>query len=376
VPVIRHLAHNRLTWAVCGWFVLAASQVSAQEPARWKTGPAFRQQLNELVGIDWEERPLRDGLARLSQAHGVAILLDRRIDPEQAVTLTFRDQPLEALLKHVAADAHAELSILAPVVYLGPPEQAARLATLAALRRQDASQLPAEAKDKLLRVQAWKWDELAQPRQLLDVLAQQVGATVENPELIPHDLWPAASLPPLAWTDRLTLLLTGFGLTFEIDSGGKSLRLAPQLTTVVLEKRYARAGATELAAQLRRILPNAQIRFEQGQLVVIGRQEDHDKIERLLAGQSVRMNKTAKAGGEKRYSLKVANEPAGKVVRKVAESLGKQPRYSPRVLEKLKQQVAFEVSEVTLNQLLVKTLGPLGLTYRVTDDALEIIEQN
>ena len=127
---------------------------------------------------------------------------------------------------------------------------------------------------------------------------------------------------------------------------------------------------------MRRVLPEAKIRVEQGQLVVAGTQEEHDKLERLLAGQSVRTSKASKASGEKRYSLQVANEPAGKVIRKVAESLGKQPRYTPQVLEKLKQSVEFDVQDVTLNQLLVKTLAPLGLTYRLTDDALEIIEQN
>jgi hypothetical protein len=376
VPAIRHVSHNRLTWAVCGWFLLAASPLAAQEPVQWKTGVAFRQQLNAPIGIDWQQRSLRDGLVRLSQAYGVAIFLDRRIDPGQAITLVFREQPMEAILKHVATEAHADLAILGPVVYLGPPDQANVLATLAALRRQDASRLPNEAKQNLLRVQPWQWDELAQPQQLLGELVQQANLRVENPELISLDLWPAVSLPPLAWTDRLTLVLAGFGLTFDIDSRGNSVRLVPQPVNVVLEKHYSRSGAVDLAAQLRRALPEAKIRVEQGQIVVAGRQEDHDKVERLLAGQSVRTSKASKIVGEKRYSLQVANEPAGKVVRKVAESLDKPPRYSPQVLEKLKQPVTFEVKEVTLNQLLVKTLAPLGLTYRLTDDALEIIDQN
>jgi len=63
------------------------------------------------------------------------------------------------------------------------------------------------------------------------------------------------------------------------------------------------------------------------------------------------------------------------VVRKVAESLGKEPKYERLVLEKLKQPVKLEVKDVTLDYLLETTLKPLGLTYRITDDALEIVEQ-
>src|SRR5262249_26688795 len=157
--------------------------------------------------------------------------------------------------------------------------------------------LSSDAKSRFLRTQAWQWEELAQPRQLLDELARQAHVTVANPDAIPLDLWPAVSLPPLAWVDRLTLLLAGFDLTFQIDDQATSVRLVPRPATVVLEKSYApRGNAANLTAQLRRVLPEASIRVEQGSLVVAGSQEDHDKIERLLAGQSVRTTKPAKGG--------------------------------------------------------------------------------
>jgi hypothetical protein len=373
VAIIRQASRNRLTWAACGWFVLAASLAPAQAPPKTKTGAAISQRLNE--GIAWQDRALRDGLDRLSQAYGVAILLDRRIDPGQLITLTIRDQPLDAVLKQVAVAGHAGVATIGNVVYVGPPEQAAQLATLAALRRQDVSKLPNEAKARLLRSQPWEWHELAQPRQLIDELARQANVKVENADLIPLDLWPAVSLPPLPWIDRLTLLVAGFGLTFQIDEQAASVRLVPQPAVAVVEKSYTtRGNATELAAQLRQVLREAKIRVEQGRLVVAAKQEDHDKLERMLSGQSIRSAKASKSGGEKLYSLEVANEPAGKVVHKVAESLGKTPKYDSQVLETLKQPVKFKLENVTLDYLLETTLKPLGLTYRVTDDSLQVTE--
>jgi hypothetical protein len=375
VAVIRPPSLNRLTWTVCGWFVLAAGATVAQQPEKWKTGAALQHQLGEQAGVTWQDRGLRDGLVRLSQKYGVAIFLDRRIDPDQELTLVARDQSLEEVLRRISADAHAGIAIVGPVIYFGPPETASKLATLAALRRQDASKLSSDIKTRLLRADVWQSDELTQPRQLLDGLARQAGMTLENGDIIPFDLWPAVSLPPLAWTDRLSLLVAGFGLTYEIGDRGTSLRLVPQPTAVALEKIYTpRGNAASLAAQLGRVLPDAKIHTESQKLVVTASQEDHEKIDRLLSGQTIRTAKPAKKVGEKLYTLHTGKEPAGEVVSSVAKSIGKKLEYDASVLNKLKSIVQIDQDNVTLEYLLETTLQPLGLTYRLTDESLEIVE--
>lgn len=368
---------NRLKWAAIGWFVFTSPLARAEEPVRWRTGTAFTQQLQEPVDdIQWNDRTLREGLMRLSQTFGVATFVDRRIDPDQPITASAKGQKLEAWLRTVAALAKAEISVVGPVVYFGPPEAARELATLAALRRQDATKLANSVKARVLRSGAWQSPELAQPKELLNEWGRQAGVTFENTEALPLDVWPAISLPPLPWVDRVTLLLAGFGMTLELNEQGTSARLVPVPPAQLLEKRYSpRGGAMELAAQLRKALPEAKIRTEQSQLVVAARQEDHEKIERLLTGQSVATGKVAKTTGEKVYSLKVPNQPAGGVVQKIADSIGKQPRFTSAVAEKLKQPIEFEVKDATLSHLLEKTLRPLGLSYRLSEDVLEILEE-
>src|SRR5207244_277108 len=120
-------------------------------------------------------------------------------------------------------------------LYIGPRETASQLATIAAMRRQDVARQPNDIKARLLKTEAWKWDELAQPRDLLRNLARQGGVSVENADAMPHDLWPAVSLPPLVWVDRMTLLVAGFGWTFEIDEHGASVRLVPVPTSAVVQ---------------------------------------------------------------------------------------------------------------------------------------------
>ena len=348
------------------------------EAAEWKTGAALDQALDRSIGITWNERGLRDGLSRLSRETGVAIFLDRRIDPDQELNLQKPPMPLEALLGEIASAASARISRLGGVIYIGPSESAQELATVAALRRQEIARFTADRQASLLASRPLHWEELAEPRQLVEQLCREARVRLENVQQIPHDLWPAVELPPLPWSDRMTLVLTGFGLTFELQETEQSLRLKPITAGNVIERRYAPPGsAANLSQQLKRVLPDAVIKVERGQIIVTGRQEDQEKIERLLSGQPVRSSpavppKTAKAKGELLLTLSVSDQPAGAVVHKVAGSLGKRPSYDASVLEKLKMPVTIDLKNATPEHLLETLLRPLGLSYRLTESELII----
>jgi hypothetical protein len=325
------------TFAAAGLcLALADSSAFAQPAADLLTGAAFRQQLQQPVNGSWSDRSLREALASLSRTARIAIFLDRRIDGERIVELEVRNQPLQNVLDQLAALADAGTTTVGPVVFVGPRETAAALPALTAQRRQEVARLSGDAKTKLLRAAAWQWDDLAQPGQLLSDLAGQAGATIENPHQIPHDLWPAASLPPLPWADRLSLLLAGFGQTFEFVAGPQfTLRLVP-------------APAAAAAQPVRPPTSSSQTAIEPAK-------------------------KAGRPSGE-RYSLTVGkNTPAGAVVRRIAQDLGKELTCDAAVLAKLQQEITLSVSGVTLHELLTATLQPLGLTYKITADELQIV---
>ena len=73
----------------------------------WKTGPQFRQQLDAKLSLTWSERQLREGLANLSQSTGIAIFLDRRIDPNQPIELSASEEPLQLVLAKIGGQAKA-----------------------------------------------------------------------------------------------------------------------------------------------------------------------------------------------------------------------------------------------------------------------------
>src|SRR6186713_1086691 len=99
---------HRLTWSIAAWFVLGGAVCCGQEAVAWKTGAALRKQLEASVSVTWGERPLREGLVNLTRSTGICIFLDRRIDPDQLVELSVRDQSVEHLLDQLAAKMEAQ----------------------------------------------------------------------------------------------------------------------------------------------------------------------------------------------------------------------------------------------------------------------------
>lgn len=308
-----------------------AQQAAAgtSDPVEWRTGPELQKQLRARVTIQWQEAELRPRLSSLAADQRVAVFLDRRIDPNQKLDFARTGITLDELFGELAGAVQAASVPVGPVIYIGPPPTAAALAKVVGQRRKEISRYPALAR---ARPQRLHWDELAEPRQLLLDVARQHQLTVVNPEAVPHDLWPAADLPPLSLAEQLTLLLAGFDLTFEISADGKGLRLVPMPTDI-----------------------------------------EHGPIVRRPGSGGTSAKDSSKE--TTRYTLTVMNKPAGAVVNEVAKRLGRQLQCSAGVREKLSTNVNLKVSDASLDELMEKTLAPLGLTYRLTKEMLEVVEK-
>jgi hypothetical protein len=376
IRLVTRIRQGLCNWptrlALAGFIVLllaGGTPLSGQQPT-WKTGTALRKQLETPLSLVWGQREVREAVASLANSTGVAMFLDRRIDPSRTLDLTATDESLKAVLQRVAERFDGGDSLVGSVVYIGPKETAGKLATLAALRRQSVGEFSATVNSAMTKSEPLAWDDLAEPRTLLVELAKQGGVTIENPEAILHDLWPASQWPAMPWPERMTLLLAGFNLTYE-PAGPNAIRLVPIPEALEFEKSYTPRGSAEkAAADLKRLVPAVTIVVAGGSLRVAASAEDHERIDRLLRGESVATTKVTP--GQKRYTLTVENQPAGAVVKTIAGQLGKELTYDPAVVEKLRTKVSFTVKDVPLEELMAQTLGPLGLTYRIEGPALVI----
>ena len=356
----------------------------AQTATRWATGPALKRQLAEPTGISVTGIPLRKAIYDRGRDRQVSILLDRRVDPDQPLTMTASDLPLEQMLGQIAQRHGLGMTVLGSVVYLGPPHFTTRLRTLAELRRQEV-RARSDVAERLLAVAAFRWPDFATPRDLLTRLAAESRLTIEGLAQVPHDLWAEADLAPLTWVDRLTLIAGQFDLTFELASDGRSVALVPIPDDVSIVRGYAVGSqAPRLAEKWGQMLPHAQIKIVETKIFVRGLLEDHERLAAGLrsgesaaktAGRKPVENHPARKS-EKRYTLKQAQGQLDLLLPQLAEKLGMEVRIDREAMERagvsLRQQVSVSVTNATLDDLLTALLKPAGCTFRRQGNVIEV----
>jgi len=352
----------------------AQFQLCKAADSAWKSGAELTWQLESPVGVRWGSNPLRAALTSLARTQGVAIFLDRRVDPDQAVDLVRGDLTLRELLEQLAEQRNLGVGQVGPVVYLGPPQTAAVLGTVAAQREEHGQQLSAALRNRLKRTQPLRWPELTTPRDLLQRLADEAGFQVQGIEQVPHDLWPEGDLPPLTFAQSLSLVLAGFQLTFDYLPEAAAVRLKPLPATASIVRRIPLRGSpAAVGTAIRRRFPDASFTIEDGDVVVDATLEVADGIRRLLDGTAARPKPPpAKTKGEKRYTLRVQDKPLAAVAAAIAKETGVELRFDPRSEDMRDKLVWLDVKEVTLDQLLQTLLEPGGLTYRLDEQTLEI----
>jgi hypothetical protein len=342
---------------------------AADSQVAWLTGEKLRVALDQKIGVTWANIPLRRALTSLSKSRQVAIILDRRVDPDQKIELTFDDVPLDIALKRIAERAKIGVGQVGSVFYFGPEVSARRIRTLSVLAHEELRKLPAAVRLRLLQLRPWGWDEATAPRDLLDGLALQCDVKFEGLDRIPHDLWAASDLPPLIFTDRLTLVASQFDLTFHFSADGETVKLVDVPETVATVHAYAipsdPAQVAMILQKLREVLPDAKFEVVDRKLVVRGRSEDQEFVETYLSGRTAR-TVTVVPGAKKVYQLSIVM-PVGKLVKTLGPRLDLDVRIDEAAIDaaglSLKKEVKVDVKDASADQLLTAVLAPAGLTF-------------
>ncbi len=354
---------------------LIVGTARAAEPVVWFTGTALEKQLAAPVSLAWTNMPLGRGLANLSASQHVAIVLDRRVDPEQPINLTLSPEPMAKIIRHIAERARLGYSQLGAVAYVGPPATARKLRTLSALRGANARRAGPSLTRKLLAARRWHWDDLSEPRQLVHQLAGEAGVTIAADYLVAHDLWGAADLPAMSWIDRLTLVAAQFDLTFDLAADGK-VELVPMPPSVELARTYpAGRDVEELAQRFRKEFPDARVSVEGNRIRLVALVEDHDAAARLLhPGANPRTTITA---GRQTHRLGVEAVPLDRVLSELTRRLNLDIRLDKAAIEaagiSTGQLVTVKVEDADLDQLLTAVLKGTGLTYRREETRIAIV---
>lgn len=372
--------------------VLAAAPgpAAAADPVTWRTGRDFQKFLEQNIGgagLHWSGQTFRDAVDNWSKLPTVrmAMLIDRRIDPETRLNLAMGDVPFEDALARVATAGNAEYCQVGSVVYFGPSTITRRLRTAVELRKQDIRALPAAEGKRFAVLKPLRWNDLAEPRELLRTIAAEAGVTIDNLDIVPHDLWAAAELPSLPIADRLSIVAAAFDLTFELGENSTTLKLVPIPERVVIKRSYPGGKtADEVAKKLAGVLPGCKVSVTGTRIEVEGRVEDHATAAQALAGKPVKKPPTAgeaPTGNVALDKLRIdkfvaTNQPLGTLIKEIARRLSMEAEFDGPALVAAKvsldQIISVELASGTIKDLLDKITKPYGLEYEIREKKLLI----
>ena len=286
-----------------------------------KSSVVLEQKMQHKVAVTWQDQQLAVALQRLTDAGEIPLWLDRRVDRRQTVTMQFADLPLTEALGKIAEHQSLGFVQLENLVYFAPQQTALELPTLIHQARNQLAKLPTKQKRRWLRKDATTWPRLSEPRTLAESWLREADLQLLGSKTIPHDLWPAQSLPPLALLDRLVLLLAGFDLTCKIAPDGASCEIVPISRPLkLIPQRRAQANLRK---------------------------------------------KTPRAPSHQLFTLRLENQPLGKVIDQFARQLQLEVAWKVEPTEKLRKQlISCDVKNAELDALLQNVLLPAGLQHQ------------
>lgn len=339
----------------------------------------LRSRLANSCEIHWQNVPLRNALDRLGDSHKVPILLDRRIDPELPVSFQSPPGGLETNLAAFAAEHQWDVSVLAPVVYLGPAATARQLATHYEQQQQVVLGLSQPQQRKWRTLRASEWPTPTEPKRLIEQWVAAHQLELRGLDQIPHDLWAGRQWPPMTPLQRLTLVLAGFDLAVEVTPNGEGhiIRLPRdgRLSASYPWPPGRVESITDLQAELS---PTTEATVHERQLTVTGTVEQHRIAQAWLARRSSRPagdSRPPRNGprANQRFTLTVKNQPIATVLEAIVAQTDLQVTWTPATSELKARRVSLEVRNVTLAQLLEQLLAGSGANYQLQRNQLTIV---
>jgi hypothetical protein len=136
-------------------------------------------------------------------------------------------------------------------------------------------------------------------------------------------------------------------------------------------------------ADLQRQIPGARLTLADGKLTLEGRWEAHQQLQQLLdelidgATATPRQPTRRQTQTRQVFTLRVAEQPVGSLIRQLAERLDLDVHWDEQALAaagvSLERRVSFAVENVDQDGLFDAALRPAGLTYRRDGRRLEIV---
>ncbi len=334
---------------------------------------------------------IRSVCERLSRTYHLSIVIDRKLDPHRPVTLRVPvTGSIIEVLGRIAENQDAELRELGEALLILSGASAEKLKTLVALRTKElrternekgkSFRYPPQTVQRIMNRHAWRWDELARPRELALEAAEKTGLKIENPDLVPHDLWHNGELPHAHFTEFLSFVLVQYDLTFVWEKGG-SIRIIEAPRQVAIEQVY-QIGKERLR-EYRRILsekfPQSQWKQRNSRVIVTGPVELHDQLKLMQSRKTTAKTNNRVPWKKRRFTMRVVRKPLKEVLQ-FLDASGLPIQYDIKRIEAAgiapDQLISFETEQADAEQLMRALCDPIKLPFSINDDQIQIGSQS
>ena len=366
-------------------------QSPSHAPVQFRTGKRFADALDRTIAISWQERRLRSGLRQLSESREVAVLLDRRIDPEQMLTLGLAQVSLREALTTIAAECDAGVTIVGNTVYVGPAPLAARLRTIVEIRSRElvgeGAAIDAQRGLELLRRSSLVWQDLARPSDIVADVCRRAGLQADAsagkpagtdlrtglPAAVPYDLWAAAGIPQATVTEKLTLLLAQYDLGFEWLPGAHAIRLVPVLKNPAVQRSWpllSRVSRTR-AEEVQRRFRGMPQQLKDSKLTLTGTVEQLEDVDRLMHPERFRSRTGPQPSGpgELSFTLEIRGR-LGSLLKGLAQKSDIRFEYDPSALTaagvRLDRRVEIRMQNASLSQLCAALFKDSRIVWKIS----------
>lgn len=358
---------SRRTWM--SWTVLSVVLLLPTPPLMAQQTLSVRATF-PTVQFTWNDTSLKASLARLVDSRELAIVLDRRLDPTQAVTTDQPASPLDVALEKFAATRQWGVSRLPHVLYLGPQATTRELATVMVLQQQRLAKLPPAIRKRWTSPRNSSWPEQTEPKELVASWALGRKISLHGAEQIPHDLWAAQPLPPMNFIEQATIALAGFDLSINIGPKGEA-----QVIPLPRETRWTQTYRAETEAPS--VIPDAlmeernTIQSQDRAWVVCGSAEFHAWVQGELkkprsSGSSLSVERTAIPPqiARQRFTLTVRQQPLEAILNAVARQTQSKLEWTDGALVYRHEPRTVETKNATFDALMSELLRGLPIQAR------------
>lgn len=367
-----------LTWllyvAAAGWFMLlsAVNDCAAQNAVQtgdtgavqWRTGAAFDEFSKSPISVSWQHAALRSHLMHFARSQQLAIVLDRRVDPNQQLNLTVKNVSIEQFLLRIAQASGTGFCRFGDCYYLGPTENAQRLLGVNAMLAGGVNK-----KSLFSRREQMFWPSLTTPQEVLEELATSNNFEIKDIEKIEHDLMNALNLPPMRLDMRLALLLSQFDCWFKQSKSEKAISIVAPPDNLKATLRMSGYGADkDLLQRVRETAPSCTVSTSRRAIVVTGPTQELEMARNVVIES---FEPEVRSVSEKRFQLNVENK-RGLILNAVAEQLAMEVLVAKDCQEILGDVVTVKVKDAPIGVLLDAILQDTNCGYSLDDQTLRI----